>query len=199
MIIALWVAVIALWVLFFATALALLALYRHFGQMYMGLPEQKIAQGPELDSALPSLALTDTRGREVLLPAPQPTAIVFASTTCTFCTEIREVLSAPPAIAEGVELVVFCSGPRADVTAWASRTADSVHVIWDSKERLIEKFEVNGTPYAIAVGPESRVRAKGIINGLDGIEWAATQARAVAPVSIPAGVEEIRIEERVAR
>lgn len=190
----LWILVVALWVLFFAVTLALLALYRHFGQMYMGLPEQKLSQGPEIGSAMPSLALVDTRGRKLILPAGRPTALIFASTTCAFCTEIREALSAPSTSFGDTELVVLCSGPKSDVEAWAGRTAEAVHVVWDNKGRLRDRFEVNGTPFGVAIGRDSRIRAKGIVNGVEGIEWAATEAR-----SLPVSTTGALIEETVAR
>jgi len=193
-IVALWIAVIALWVLFFGVALAMLALYRHFGQMYMTTPQQKIAQGPALGSALPSLALVDVGGRAIQLPASKPTAIYFTSTTCTFCIEVREALADPPPVTAGVDLIVLCAGPRADVEAWASRCDEKVHVVWDRKEALIDRFDVNGTPYAIAVGVEGRVHAKSIIGGADGVAWAAEQAKSLAV--LPADVTD-RKDERI--
>jgi hypothetical protein len=177
MMVLLWVSVILVWVLLLAIAFALLALYRHFGQMYMSLPQQKAMQGPKIGAPLASLALTDTRGRTTSVPSGRPTALIFASTTCTFCTEIREALAAPHSTLKGTDFVVLCSGPKKDVEAWAARTSEAVHVVWDSKSELIDKFEINGTPFGVAVGQDSQVNAKGIVNGLEGLEWVASQAR----------------------
>lgn len=173
---ALTVSIYVLWVLLIVLSYAVFVLYRHFGQMYASSARGRTEQGPDVGSALLSIGRSDMAGRDVLLPARQPAVILFASIACTLCSEIRDQLDALESYSDRVTMVVFCAGGVRDVRAWAERTPPFVHVVHDVKEAAANHYKVNTLPFAIAVGTESAVRAKSIVNGRDGLLWAVEEA-----------------------
>lgn len=160
----------ATWVLLILLTLAVLALYRHFGQLYMNTSENKSAQGPTLGSSVLSLGKKGLDGRDVYLPDGRPTVMVFADTDCEYCAQIRDELIHFEA--GSVRFVLLCSGRKSDVVAWARPLAGHADVIWDHKSALTARYEVNGTPFAVAVDSNARVVGKSIINGRAGLDWA---------------------------
>jgi hypothetical protein len=164
------------WVLLLAVAYAVFALYRHFGQMYLTGPVGRAQQGPEIGSALLSIARSDTYQRPVVLPAERPTVVLFADTSCDLCSVIRDKLAELDEFAPRVGVTVFCGGTKRDVAAWAGRTPDHVQVVCDEKSAAADHYRVNTLPFAIAVDATGTVKAKSIINGTKGLVWAAEQA-----------------------
>lgn len=108
---------LATWVLLILLTLAVLALYRHFGQLYMNTRENKSAQGPALGSSILSLGEKGLDGQDVFLPDGRPTVMVFADTDCEHCAQIRDELIQFEA--GSVRFVLLCSGRKSDVVAWA--------------------------------------------------------------------------------
>ncbi len=161
---------LATWVLLILLTLAVLALYRHFGQLYMNTSQNKSAQGPALGSSVLSLGKKGLDGRDVYLPDGRPTVMVFADTDCEYCARIRDELMHFKA--GSVRFVLLCAGRRNDVVAWARSLTENTEVIWDHRAALTARYEVNGTPFAVVVGSNGRVVGKSIINGRAGLDWA---------------------------
>jgi hypothetical protein len=170
------------WALLIILAAAVFALYRHFGQMYLSSPAGRADQGPEMGTALLSISASDTAGRPVILPAPRPEVLLFADTACNLCSEVRDHLGTLDPYADKLQVTVFCAGLERDVAAWASRTPDYVHVVWDDRMRAAQHYRVSTLPFAVAVGLAGDVRAKSIINGDDGLIWAAEHALDITAV-----------------
>lgn len=173
---ALLVSTIVSWILLLLLSLAVLALYRHFGQLYINSPAGKVEQGPELGSHLLTISDNDQNGRPITLPTPGPVAVIFTDTECTLCAtvrvELRAFADAPDAFA-----VVFCSGRSQDVDAWSQGLPENVAVVHDRRSMYANKYEVNGTPFAIVAGSEGLVHSKAIVNGADGVRWIMTELR----------------------
>ncbi|WP_433346853.1 redoxin family protein [Microtetraspora malaysiensis] len=168
---------VVLWVLVVVLAGAVFALYHHFGQMYMTSPEGRVAHGPEEGSLFPALDTKDLDGEVVTLPAQdRPFIAVFASTGCTLCGALRSVLRKFAAEHPDVLVVVICDGHPRAVREWAGDLASAVRVIPDPRGRIAARYEIGLTPFSVAVSHDGRVRSRGIVNGLDGLELAAHEA-----------------------
>src|SRR6218665_34670 len=176
MIVGLWVGVVVTWVFLLLLSVAVLALYRHFGQLYINSPQGRTEQGPEIGSAILSFADIDRRGREVRLSASRPAALLFVDTTCTLCAAVRQGLSALEG-APDAQVVVFCAGQLQDVDAWADGLPENVLVVHDPRSGYANKYEVNGTPYAVVTGVNGIVHGKSIINGVEGVHWIISEIR----------------------
>lgn len=170
------VSIYVAWALLIVLGYAVFALYRHFGQMYLSSPAGRADQGPELGTALLSIARSDTQGRAVTLPVTRPAIVLFADTKCDLCSEVRDKLTILDAYTDRLEVAVFCGGTKDDVAAWSSRAPEYVHVVWDDRMTAAQHYRVSTLPFAVAVGLAGDVRAKSIINGGDGLIWAAQHA-----------------------
>lgn len=180
---ALTVSVYVLWVLFLIVAVALLALYRYFGQMYVNSRGGREEQGPEIGSSLLSIARQDLAGRELILPGTRPTLIFFADTACVVCSHLRDHLDALDQFASQIDLVVFCSGRPADVQAWAARVPSFARVVADVRSAAAHHYAVNGTPYVITTAANGIVTEKGIINSRGDLVKAAEET--LSPSLVP--------------
>jgi len=81
---------IVLWMLVILEALALFALYQHFGEMYLTTREGRQSQGPSVGSPLKRVDATDISGVARGLPTQsRPAFLLFASTSCPLCERLR--------------------------------------------------------------------------------------------------------------
>lgn len=170
------VALCVVWALLIVLAGAVFALYRHFGQMYLSSPAGRTEQGPEIGTPLLSISRESVDGQQAMLPAPGPSVVLFADTSCDLCSAIRDKLSVLDPYSGKLHVVVFCAGLKQDVAAWAARTPGYVQVSWDDRATAAQHYRVSTLPFAIAVGLGGEVRAKSIVNGDEGLLWAAEHA-----------------------
>lgn len=164
---------VALWVLVVVLAAAVLALYNHFGTMYLTSHEGRETQGPAVGSVLAAFSATDLQGRAVSVPSARPALVVLASVDCPECRRLRAPLQRLAASRDGeLDVVVLCSGQRSQVTAWASAMDGPVHVIQDKNYRRAGAMGVGITPFMVGVDGDGVVQARGLVNGQDGLALA---------------------------
>lgn len=188
---AIMVSVYVTWALLIFLAYAVFVLYRQFGQQSLNSAEGRANQGPQVGTALLSIGRADVGGREVALPDGQPTVLLFSDIRCDLCSQIRDQCGVLDPYADRIKMVIFCSGSLADVKAWASRTPEYVQVVRDERMAAANRYRVAALPFAIAVGSDGLVRAKSIINGREGLTWAAEQALALPVVNVSRPSEEV--------
>jgi hypothetical protein len=181
----------AMWLLLLVLAVAVFALYRHFGQIYVGSARGRADQGPTVGAALPPASLTDLAGAPLQLPGRRPVVLVFGDTACDLCAEVRAELPALAGHREAISTVLLCDGSAAEVADWSAQAPDFVRVVHDAKGALAHKYKVNTLPFAVCVGLGGVVVAKSIINGREGLEWAAEQALRL-PATSPTASEPVR-------
>lgn len=164
---------VALWVLVVVLAVALLALYNHFGQMYLTSHRGREEQGPGVGSVLDSFRATDLQGRGVAVPSGRPALVVLASVDCPECRRLRAPLQSLAAERAGdLDVVVLCNGQRSQVSQWAAAMSGPVHVIQDRNYRRASAMGVGITPFAVGVDGDGVVQARGLLNGRDGLALA---------------------------
>ena len=166
-----------LWLLVILLLVAVFALYHHFGQMYLSSPEGRDSQGPDEGTPFPPLSALDVNDTPVTLPvAGRPTLIVFASTQCELCAELRASLARFAGAYPRIQVAAICAGHPRVVREWASRISATVPVIADARGRTSARYRVGALPFLVAVGSDGAVRARGIVNDYDGLELAAHEA-----------------------
>jgi hypothetical protein len=174
---------IALWILVVVQAAGLLALYHHFGQMYLSSPAGRVDQGPDLGSSAEVRELADVDGDPIAFP-PSPSIVVFADTECRTCAALKPTLAEFGFDTE-IDLVVVCAGDSAEfVAAWAAAIPEPIRVVADVRRKLSTQMRVGVTPYLLAFDGAGRVCDKGVLGGRDDLDRAVSMARQSAPVVV---------------
>lgn len=167
------VSYVALWALMAVMAVALLALYNHFGRMYLSSREGRALQGPALGSTAPALSAAALDGTTVLLPSGRPTLLLMASTDCPECGKLTGPLQeVARRRATELDVVVLCGGPPPRVAEWARDLHAPLRVVADRNFRRASDLGVGITPFVVGVDGEGVVRTKGLVNGDDGLQRA---------------------------
>lgn len=151
-----WIAsYVALWVAVLVLSVAVVALLRQIGVLHARLHPLGAhfgGEGPDVGSEAPALGETDYAAAELTL-------VAFTSPTCEVCKVLAPSLDA------------LQRGYR-DVHV---RTID----LGEVTRATFDAFNVRSTPYAVAIGADGVVRARGIVNSLEQIEELLDEARAV--------------------
>jgi hypothetical protein len=171
------VSYIALWVLVVALAIAVLALYNHFGRLYLNTPQGRDEQGPTSLEPLRKQILSDLQERVVSLPIKgTPSLLFFSDVDCPLCDSLKPGLARFATQRDGVALTVICGGKREAVVRWSTDLETDVCVVPDPGNRIAAGFNVAMTPFLVATDAEGIVRHKGLINDAEGFEAAAAAA-----------------------
>jgi len=167
------VSYVALWVLVAVMAVAVLALYNHFGRMYLSSREVRGTQGPAVGSRLAAFRAAALDESDVAVPSGRPLLLLLASTDCPECGRLLDPVQRLAEQRAGeVDVVVVCGGRRTEVTEWARGLRSPVRVIIDYNFRRAAAMGVGITPFVVAVDAAGVVVARGLVNGEDGIRFA---------------------------
>jgi hypothetical protein len=162
-----------LWTLTCAMVVAVLALYHHFGQMYMSSREGRTVHGLDEGTEVAEQQYVDLAGRAVTLPRHgERSLVLFTDTVCKLCRNLRPDLAA---FARRVDfhVSVVCVGTRNEVAEWAEPLDDALTVVPDRGAKISTRFKVGLSPFLILIGEDGKVRARGIVNDADGLNRAA--------------------------
>jgi methylamine dehydrogenase accessory protein MauD len=177
--IALLVTYVLLWLLVAALTVAVFALYHHFGEMYLSSREGRSRDGPELHRTIKPATVRDLAGEDVRVPRPAvPTMLLYATTNCPLCTELVPALTEVAAREQDIETVVVCGDEPPAVAAWADGLSSAAVVVPDGNRALATRYRINATPFLVLIDRDGVVRAKGIVNGRDGLEQAVQRLEA---------------------
>lgn len=165
---------VALWVLVLVMAAAILALFHHFGTMYLSSREGRATQGPAIESRLAPFEATALDGTAVVVPSGRPALLLLASTDCPECGKLIAPLQRLAEIRFGeLDVVVLCGGRRMGVAEWAGALGSPVRVVADRNFRRAAAMGVGITPFVVGVDGQGFVRARGLVNGAEGLAIAA--------------------------
>lgn len=172
-----WATYVVLWLLVAIIAVGVLALYHHFGQMYLNSRDGRAEQGPKIGEAFAHDETTDLDGRPLALPAAgQPSLVLFASTTCPICDQLRDHVRRIGHERPDVRVVVFCQGDEEAVAEWAGDLTALARVVVDPRGRHALRHNVAGTPFCVAIGKDGTVRGRAIVNGYERLSFLADEA-----------------------
>ena len=161
---------ILLWGVVVVLAIAVFALYQHFGEMYLNSPAGREGQGPALDEPLPRAHARDLEGEPVELPAATETLLTFMEVDCKLCRELRGALVEFAERRASTTAIAVVGGAAREVAEFATRLDGSVRVVADARGRLTTRYGVGAFPFAVVVDRSGIVRRKAIVNTRAGLE-----------------------------
>lgn len=146
-------------------AFALVAVMRQVGGLLVRLNPTGVGEvesGPDVDR------LVELPG----IPPGRPALVVFASPGCTLCRFFETAVPAIRANYREIDVVAVVMGTE-DVlerSAYARRFGESGRA---DIPQLAKDWNVEGTPFAVGLDAEHRVRIRGVANTLDHLESVA--------------------------
>lgn len=158
-------------------AIAIFALYHHFGQMYLNSREGRETQGPSQGEPLKPMATEDVMGAPLDLPLyGTPTLVVFTGVNCPLCARLRPDLEAFTRAQQRLETIIICTGEPASVREWAGCLTEVARVIPDPDYRIAARYGVGLTPFLVSTDSDGVVRVSSLVNDREGLELAAEAA-----------------------
>jgi methylamine dehydrogenase accessory protein MauD len=169
---------LALWVLVVVLAVLVVALARQVGTLHLRLGPRGALElddeGPPLGEAPQPAELSDLRGRPLTVGGPgSPQLLLFVSAGCPICREVLPGVGAAAAVARMTPVVVADSDGPEVRHAYGDGTPAPVV----AAPELAGRYEIPGTPYAVALDELGVVRAKGTVNNLEQMEGLVETAR----------------------
>ena len=168
------IAVGVLFALNIALLATVLALARQVGILFERVAPVgalMLDHGPKIGGAAPALHLTTLAGAPLRVGGADGRSqlFFFLSPTCPVCKKLLPVLRTLAA-AEGdrVEVILASDGDVAEHTAFWER--EKLGLPYVLSEQLGISFQIGRLPYAVVVGPDGTVRAKGLVNNREQIE-----------------------------
>ncbi len=167
---------IVLWAVVLALLVVVLALSRQVGILYERIAPMgalMLDQGPKVGDASPVFGLESLGGGSVAvgLSARKKSQLVFfLSPTCPVCKKLLPILKSI-SVSEGkwLELIFASDGDRPEQVAFYRKAGlgDFPYVL---STELGMAFKVGRLPYAVLIGEDGKVRAKGLVNSREQIE-----------------------------
>jgi methylamine dehydrogenase accessory protein MauD len=174
---------LGLWILTGFLLVTVWALARQIGLLHRRLAPagaRMEAIGPVIGELAPAIDATDLAGRRVTLGAARgrQTLVVFLSPGCSACGDLMPaVRSLRRSERKRLDLVLVSVNEEES----ANRRYVSAHrlegISYVSSKEIGRQFQIAGPPYAVLVGPDGRVQAKGLANHLEHLESLLTAAR----------------------
>jgi hypothetical protein len=178
------VSYVCLWILVVLMFVGMVALYRHFGHMYLGSPQGRETQGPAIGR---ELRIKNFRGLDgaQLGASGRRAVLVFTSFTCPLCVQLKADFPRLARLLDSdVDVFVVCAGREDQVRRWADDVPRAFHVVADRSFGITSKLSIGVTPFAVAADRNCVVRAKGVVNDSEGV---LALVEATAPVAAPDG------------
>lgn len=146
-------------------AFALLAVMRQVGGLLVRLNPTGVGDvesGPDIDTTL------EIPG----IPVGRPALITFASPSCTLCTYLETAIPALRASYSEIDVAVVVMGGDDDSERllYARKFGESGR---GDIPQVAKEWNVQGTPFAVGLDSDHRVRVRGAANTLDHLESVA--------------------------
>lgn len=162
------------WVAIAILTLAVLALARQVGVLHERMAPigaLTMDQGPAVGTAAPVFELPSLAGGTVSVgrASGRPQLIFFLSPTCPVCKKLLPVLRSLRTGERGTDVVLASDGEQPEHMAFYVREklAPFPYVL---SPALGLTFRISKLPYAVLVGPDGKIAAKGLVNNREQIE-----------------------------
>jgi methylamine dehydrogenase accessory protein MauD len=162
------------WVAIVILVVAVLALARQVGVLHERVAPMgalTMDHGPDIGTQAPVFEVLTLAGEKV---APgratgRPQLIFFLSPTCPVCKKLVPVLRSLRESERGIDIFLASDGEPAEHMAYyrRERLAPFPYVL---SPALGMTFRISKLPYAVVVGPDGRIAAKGLVNNREQIE-----------------------------
>jgi methylamine dehydrogenase accessory protein MauD len=169
------VMVAVLWVVVLGLGIAVFALARQVGILFERVAPMGaliIDAGPKVGTASPLFEVPALTGQMLTLGGPRErsTLIFFLSPSCPVCKKLLPVLrSMRPAEAGWLDVILASDGDAATHASFvqANNLQTFPYVL---STQLGTSFRVSRLPFAVLIGEDGIVRAKGLINNREQLE-----------------------------
>lgn len=165
-----------LWVVVLALLVALLALARQIGILYERIAPMgalMLDSGPKVGAAAPAFELESLTGVRIAVGGAGRTRsqlLFFLSPTCPVCKKLLPILRSTRHSERGwLDVVLASDGDRAEHLAFYQKAKLSDFPYLLSTE-LGMALKVGRLPYAVLIGEDGRIRAKGLVNSREQLE-----------------------------
>jgi methylamine dehydrogenase accessory protein MauD len=162
------------WVAIAILVVAVLALARQVGVLHERMAPMgalTMDHGPEVGSAAPRFDLVALDGAKLAVGQASGRAqlLFFLSPTCPVCKKLLPVLRSLPSGEAGLDVVLASDGEQAEHLAFyrKEKLAPFPYVL---SPDLGMTFRIGKLPYAVLIGPDGRIGAKGLVNNREQIE-----------------------------
>lgn len=155
----------ALWVLVVVQSVLLLLVYRHFGMMTLGTMEGVQRDGLPVGERASTIYGTRPDSGEVVWAPPEDRAslVIFASPDCEPCSVVLPAADRLSIMrSRDIDVVAVVPGPVESAERTRDQYGLSFDCIAEDGSGVFEAYKVRVTPFAFVLGPDSRVRAKGL-------------------------------------
>lgn len=168
--IAVWIAIGFLTLLTAVLTVSQLAIYTHFGRMYITSEEGRANQGPQLGSRPKPATLRRLSGEVDELPwTGVDTLVVFASITCSACNALKPSLAILAQETLQLRVAFVCMGTLPQVEQWAMNVDPAIVVFADAKGSMAARYGAPLTPAFALFDHEGTVKGSGILRDIDQI------------------------------
>jgi methylamine dehydrogenase accessory protein MauD len=172
---ALLVSNLILWIAVLVLLVAVLALARQVGILYERVAPMgalMMDSGPKVGEAAPRLELADIIGRGVRLggAAAKAKLVFFLSPTCPVCKKLLPIVRAAAASESAwLEVVLASDGDQAEHEQFYRRM-NLARFPYVLSTELGMTYRIGKLPYAVLIGEDGRIRAKGLVNSREQLE-----------------------------
>ncbi len=157
---------IILWFLAIIEGILLLLVYRHFGLIELGNVASTARDGLHVGTLVPPIVGTTPQGEAVnwLPKAGHSYLLAFVSATCAPCLAILPSLYQLAQTRQDIEIVLIISGQQEVAQQLAAQTSTpaNVRLCSETGGNAYYDYQVRVTPFAFVIGPDQRVRSKGL-------------------------------------
>jgi methylamine dehydrogenase accessory protein MauD len=167
-------AVGVLFVLNAGLVLVVLALARQVGVLHERVSPVgalALAHGPQVGDTVPAMRLTTLSDETISLgvPAPRSRMFFFLSPTCPVCKKLLPALrSLAAAERDRLDIVLASDGDHDEHLAFWRREKLALPYVLSAELGMI--FRIGKLPYAVLIGADGTVRAKGLVNNREQLE-----------------------------
>lgn len=165
-----------LWAVVLALLVALLALARQIGILYERIAPMgalMLDSGPKVGEAAPAFELESLTGVRIAVGGTgraRSQLLFFLSPTCPVCKKLLPILRSTRQSERGwLDVVLASDGDRAEHLAFyqKAKLADFPYLL---STELGMALKVGRLPYAVLIGEDGRIRAKGLVNSREQLE-----------------------------
>jgi methylamine dehydrogenase accessory protein MauD len=163
------------WIVILGLVGAVLALARQIGILYERVAPMgalMMDSGPKVGETAPIFSLTALSGETVLLghPTAWSTLLFFVSPTCPVCKKLLPIVHLLRNAERGWLRVVFASDGDLHAHRRFANSAAIDGVPYILSPDLGRRFQIGKLPYAVLIGVDGRIRAKGLVNSREQLE-----------------------------
>ncbi len=185
---------IAIWILVFFQGLLVLALLRQLAELRKSVALGAVP-GEDLltpGTLAPKFESVDARSGRLVsseIFAGQGGVLLFLSPDCYACKDLADGLT-EPTTSELPPVVTLCQGRRQPCTRFAKRLGSKIPLIFDDAEDIASLYRVSGSPTAIAIDGDQRIRGYGHPQSVEDLERFVSRNRNSASTDTNVSVNE---------